>query len=322
MDMEKIRQFQKTVAENKNKEYRVFLFIFLCLFLVFFSSKLWLPSDAKIQHTAAGSERNVTASLSLTLNSWQYNPSAQYMEISYTIHGADETQDYKFIPTAHTNVNKAVALNTVVAYCSNDLLTLQIKNVPTKWQVISLWIKGKDMMAGDGISDSSTSDDTLQGANFFCDVRKVTINEHLVPQSALNYALKSIYKEITDVKTDITEINKKISMANTQINQLQFDISSLKANQKYQTDEEIQRSNSSIQNKTTQIDHLKNEIIDDQTKIKNDQEKLKKLNQKLNDTKSGKLPPSTETSSAAPTKTESDFKKATSDQDKKDMAVD
>lgn len=298
---DKIKLYRKALIENQNKAFTFFIIFFSCLYAVFFSSKLWLPSDVKVQNSAIGSERNVTGSLTLVLNSWQYNRDEQYMEASFTIRGEDDTQDYKFVPIAHTNVNRTAPLNVSVAYCSNDLLTIEIKDVPAEWQVISLWIKGQNVIDTDvSALASSESSDNLEGANFFCDSRKVVVNNALKPQSALNYTLQSIYNQMKDVKSDIASLNKNIATANTQITQLTFDISHLKANQKYQTQDDIQKSNSSIQSKTSQINDLKNTILDYQSQIKNNEEKLKKLNQKLDDTKNGKLSPVLNSSSKPP----------------------
>lgn len=287
---ERIKLYRKMLTENQNKAYTVFIISFSFLFLVFLSSKLWLPSDVKIENTAIGSSRNVTGSLTLILDSWQYNRTEKYMEASFTIHGEDDTQDYKFIPIAHTNVNKATPLNVTVAYCSNDLLTVQFQNVPENWQIISLWIKGQDTALSDTDTPSTESSDDLSGANFFCDNRAVAVNNSLKPQSAMLYSLQSIFNQMKDIRSDIVTQNKNIAAANAQIDQLIFDISSLKANQKYQTKDDIAKSNSTVQSKTSQISDLKNTIVGYQAQIKNDQEKIKKLNQKMDDTKKGKLP--------------------------------
>lgn len=291
MLQEKFKELQQKIQDNKNIEYTIFLAVAFCFLSIFLTSKLWLPSDVKIQNSAIGSERNVTGGITLVLDSWEYNESKAYMEASFTIHGADETEDIQFTPTAHTNTNKTTPLISKVAYSSSDLLTIQFTNVPKKWQVISLWIKGRDILSGEGSNISLETSDVLEGANFFCDIRKVVINDSLEPQSVLNYALQSIYNQMKSVRADISTLNTKISTANIQINQLNFDISSLKANQKYQTQDEIKQSNSSIDGRSSQIDKLKEDISSAQSQIKNDEEKLKKLNQKLDDTKSGKLSP-------------------------------
>lgn len=289
MFAEKIKLYRKALTENQNKAYTVFILFFSVLFLAFLSSKLWLPSDVKVQNSAIGSSRNVTGSLTLILDSWQYNKAEKYMEASFTIRGEDDAQDYKFIPVAHTNVSRATPLNVSVAYCSNDLLTLQLKDVPENWQVISLWVKGQDTALGEPDTSSIAASDDLSGANFFCDSREVTVNNSLKPQSAMNYALQSIFNQMKDIRSDIVAQNKNITTSNAQIDQLTFDISSLKANQKYQTKDDIQKSNSAIQSKTSLISDLKLSIVNDQAQIKNDQDKLKKLNQKMDDTKKGKL---------------------------------
>lgn len=277
----------------------VFLVLCFLLFTIFFSSKLWLPSDVKIQNTAVGSKRNVSGNLTLVLDSWQYNRAKHYMEASFTIGGEDDTTDYKFVPVAHTNVNRLTTLDVSVAYCSNDLLTIQFHYVPESWQVISLWIRSQDVIEEDKLetASSESSDDTLSGANFLCDSREVVVNNNLEPQSDMNYFLQSIYNQIKEIKIDITSLNNKIGLANTQIAQLQFDISSLKANQKYQTKDDVQKSNSSIESKNSQVGNLKNLIVGYKSQIKNDQDKLKKLNQKMDDTKSGKLSPALDSSS-------------------------
>ena len=284
----KIRQLKKKITENINKEYQIFLTVFFILMTVFVTSKLWLPSDVKVMNSSYGTQKNTSASTSLVLESWQYNKQENYMEISLKFKNADDTQDIKFKPTAHTNRNKSIPLNAYVAYSSNDLLMIQIKDIPQKWDVISLWVDEKDAL------NSSPEDEKLEalkGANFFCDIREVKINNSLKPQSELNYALKGICNQMSEIKKENSEINNKINSLNAEIKEFEFDISALKANQKYQTQDEIQKSNSSVKYKINQIDDIKNNILNYQTKIKDNKLKLQKLNQKLNDTKSGKIPP-------------------------------
>jgi small-conductance mechanosensitive channel len=284
----KIRQLKKKITENINKEYQIFLTVFFILMTVFVTSKLWLPSDVKVMNSSYGTQKNTSASTSLVLESWQYNKQENYMEISLKFKNADDTQDIKFKPTAHTNRNKSIPLNAYVAYSSNDLLMIQIKDIPQKWDVISLWVDEKDAL------NSSPEDEKLEalkGANFFCDIREVKINNSLKPQSELNYALKGICNQMSEIKKENSEINKQINSCNAEIKQLEFDISALKANQKYQTQDEIQKSNASVKYKINKIDDIKNNILNYQTKIKDNKLKLQKLNQKLNDTKSGKVPP-------------------------------
>ena len=283
-----IRQLKKKTAENINKEYQIFLTIFLVLIAIFITSKLWLPSDVKVMNSDIGTQKSMSESTSLILESWQYNKHDNYMEVSLKIKNADDAQDVKFNPTAHTNRNKSVPLNAYVAYSSNDLLMIQIKDVPQKWDVISLWVDEKNVL------NSSPEDkklETLKGANFFCDIREVKVNNSLKPQSELNYALKGICNQMSEIKKENSEIDNKIDLLNAEIKQLEFDISALKANQKYQTQDEIQKSNAAINSKKNKIDDTKNNILKYQTTIKDNKIKLQKLNQKLNDTKSGKIPP-------------------------------
>jgi chromosome segregation ATPase len=142
--------------------------------------------------------------------------------------------------------------------------------------------------------------DDNQGANFLCDIRKVSLNQSLKPQASLYYSLQSVDNEISAGKRQIAALKEKANEANADISQLNFDISALKSNQKYQTPEEIEQSNAAIQNKNSQINNLKNDIVQYQSGIRNGRQKLKKLQQKWNDIKSGKFKNASTKSAAAP----------------------
>ena len=294
--MTKIKWLQKRMIENINYTYRIFLLLFSVLLAVFLTSKMWLPSDVSIQNTAVGTMLNTTESVGVRLQSWQYNPSTHFMEAAFTYQDSDNLQNIKFIPTAHTDTNKAVNLNVTVPYEHNGFFVVQIQNVPQNWNVISLWIDSQqehtvDLTQSDsGIETAASSPSTnmQQGANFFCDVRKVVRNNSLKSQSSMYYSLKSVDNEISTVQSHMTQTKKKIAAANLSIQQLTSDISVLNDNEKYQTADEVKQSKDTIQSKTTQINELKNSIAQFQSDIKNDQLKLQKLRQKWNDTRDGK----------------------------------
>ena len=284
------------MIENSSYTYRIFLSLFSLLLAVFFTSKMWLPSDIAIQNTAVGTTLNTTESIGLRLQSWQYNPTTRFMEAAFTYQNSDSLQNIKFLPTAHTDTNKAADLNASVSYAHNGFLVIQIQNVPQNWNIISLWIDSQQEQTVDlsqpdsdiGMNVNGSAAHKQQGANFFCDARKVVRNSSLKSQSSLYYSLKSIDNEIAAVQSHISQTNKKITATNLNIQQLTSDISVLTDNQKYQTADEVKQSKDSIQAKTTQINNLKNSITQFQSDIKNDQLKLEKLRQKWNDTRDGK----------------------------------
>jgi regulator of replication initiation timing len=283
------------MIENINFTYRIFLLLFSILLAVFLTSKIWLPSDVSIQNTAIGTTLT-TESVGVRLQSWQYNPSTHFMEAAFTYQNSDNLQNIKFIPIAHVDTNKALSLSVTVPYEHNGYLVIQIQNVPQNWNVVSLWIDSQqeqtvDLTQNDSGVESPSSDTKAtmqQGANFFCDVRKVVRNSSLKSQSSLYYSLKSVDNEISTVQSHMAQTNKKITAANLSIQQLTSDISVLNDNEKYQTADEVKQSKDAIQSKTAQISDLKNSIAQFQSDIKDDQLKLKKLRQKWNDTRDGK----------------------------------
>lgn len=299
--MTKTSRLKKRLAANINRTYRIFLVLFFSLMAVFLTSKMWLPNDMKIQNSSMGTTRTTTSGLEITLKNWQYNPSEHLMEAAFSYQNSDDTDGMHFIPSARTDTQKNMKMDVSVPYSNNGFLVVQIRNVPQDWNAISLWIDSKGSQITDILSDTDSSptsessnsdpdsDASQQGANFFCDIRKVTVNRNLKSQNKLYYSLQSVDNEISSDKKQIALTQKKIDEANTDISQLNFDISALKSNQKYQTPDEVSQSNTSIQDKTSQISDLKNNITQGQQDVNNGKQKLKKLQQKWNDIRNGKF---------------------------------
>lgn len=287
-----IKSYQNKMRASSTLRYKVFLCAAFSFLFVFGTSKLWLPSDAKIMNTSIGTQLSTSISTSLKLRSWEYSKTNQYMEITFDVQNNEDVQNLNFIPAAHTNLEKKKDLNASTVLSKDGTLIIQIKDVPQKWDAISLWLQ----------DNLSSVDDTQfsNGAKFYCDIRKVAINNSLKPKTKLEYQIESVSNEISDTESDIGNFGKQIQQENAEIDQLNFDITALKENQKYQTDAEISKSNSVITGKLSEIDNHKNAILELQKEIEECKIKLKMLNQKLSDTKSGKL-----SSSEAPSPTSS-----------------
>jgi hypothetical protein len=274
----------KKLRDNSNITYRIFVFFFLGLMAVFVTSKLWLPNDLQIHHSRIGTEKSISATTSLTLSSWQYNQTDGYMEVLFNIKSSDDTSQIPFTVVAHSNRNKLAALQTSIAFNDGQLLAVQLKNVPASWDYISLWVQ---------LSDSSEDDDTLlsdlNGVNFLCDSRKVTVNNSLQPQSELEYSLRSIDIQIDFVNQQIQEEQQQIENYNLQIEQLNFDITTLHQNEKYETEDEIEDTEAAIKRKENQIDDYNNQILNCQQKIEEYQTKIEKLQLKRSDVLAGKF---------------------------------
>lgn len=275
------RSLQIRMKESSTMKYKVFLCAAFVFLFVFGTSKLWLPSDAKVMNTPIGTQLSTSTNTSLKLRSWEYSKLNQYMEITFDVQNNEDIQNLNFVPTAHTNIEKKKDMNASTALSVDGTLIVQIKDVPQKWDAISLFLQ-----------DNLSPSDNMQlsnGAKFYCDIRKVTINNSLKPKTELAYQIESVENDISDTEYDIENFEKQIQQENADIDQLNFDITALKENQKYQTDAEISKSNSVIASKLSEIDNHKNTILELQKEIEESKIKLQKLNQKLADTKSGKL---------------------------------
>ena len=276
-----IKSFRKKMKTNLTSMYRTFLSVAAVLMLLFLTSKFWLPSDVKVTNTSLGTALNTSSSTTVKLRSWVYSTTNHYMEITFDVDNRDESQSIKFTPSARVDTARTETLNSETALSYNGTLVIQIKDVPTNWHYVSLWIRDN--------LDTTEADESMSGANFFGDVRALQIDNSLKPRTGLVYAVQSVVNQIQDVKSQVKNYDTQIQEENTEINQLKFDIQGLKDNQKYQTADEVKASNSTINSKQSQIDTHKDNVLKLKGQIADAQEKLKKLNQKLEDTKTGKL---------------------------------
>lgn len=267
---------------NATSVYRTFLSVVGALLLLFLTSKLWLPSDVKVTSTTLGTALNTSVTTSVKLRSWVYSPTNHYMEITFDVDNTDNSQSIKFTPSARIDTARSVPLHAETVLSYNGTLVIQIKDVPTNWHYVSLWIK-------DNLNTPVSADDSMSGANFFGDIRAIKINDSLQPKTGLAYAVQSVVNQIENVNSQVKNYNTQIQQEGADIDQLNFDIKGLKDNQKYQTADEVKASNSAINSKQSQIDTHKDNILKLKSQIQDCNDKLKKLNQKLEDTKSGKV---------------------------------
>lgn len=226
-------------------------------------------------NTEVGAQLNTSVNTNVTLRSWEYSKTNQYMEIAFDVQNNNDSQNLIFTATARTNLEKKRALQTSIVLSNSNSLIVQIQNVPKKWDVISLQIEDNQ----NSLTETS--------ARFYCDKRKVALNESLAPKSNLDYQVEAVLIQISDVEEMIQNIEGQIQLEQSEIEQLNFDINVLRDNQKYQTNDEISKSNSVITSKLSEIDNHKNNILKLENQIAENNLKLQKLNQKLEDTKRG-----------------------------------
>lgn len=284
----------KAMRKASGKNYQTFIIVFVILFAVFMTSKLWMPDTSALDNTPCGTRAATSDNIDAGLHSWEYNPDKNYMEAVFNI----EEQQYvyseslKYTLELYSDNSQKTLLNCSVAYSDEDTLIVRMKDLPKGWKVLSLWISDNSddvVKKADGQTSSAAPIFNLSSskANFRCDRRAVQMNTALSPKSEKDYAITSVLNLIAEkkqqIKTDQQGIQQNISTIGT----LNQDIEKIQNEQSYETASEVAQSTTVIQDKENQIATLKKKNTDYQTDIGDCENKNQKLKLKLSDIRSG-----------------------------------
>lgn len=132
------------MGKQKRKRRRpkflpAFLGVFMLGYLFFFTSNWWMPGEEpKIKATAFYEVKETNKERKVTLFRWDYNEQQALMEVELRIEsqGAEQTKHYQY--TALERKEGKVPIKVIME--SEELIVLQLKDVPKKWNEISLRI--------------------------------------------------------------------------------------------------------------------------------------------------------------------------------------
>lgn len=277
---------KETKKRNPSAQYKAVCIILLVGLAIFLTSNLWLPSAQKVIHTDIGKSENTSPNVSITLVDWQYNPQTLYMEAAFAVHASSAFYSPGFRVAAISINHQNVPLEASVAYCKEQSLIVQIKNLPKDWDILALWIADDvdTKMLNTSASDETQTTQVFaagNGVRFNCDARKVKQNLSLAPKTEKDYRVQAVQNEIVLYNQKISEYERQIVQNSERTNTLNGEIKSIQAEQKYQTDSEIRDSNSAIQQKQKEIESLKGKDAETQKQILDCKEKIQKLNEKM-----------------------------------------
>ncbi len=282
------------------KSYRTFLIVFIALFVIFCTSKLWMPDTGNVTSTEIGTTISTSSYISLTLRDWQYNPKTGYMETTFDVDESSYiySSSLQFIVRLFSDNSQTTPLDCSIAYADENTLICSMENLPKGWQVLSLRIGDNTAdlkvatagtLSSEASSQTTTSKDETP-ARFNCDARTVSQNTALEPKTESAYAMQSILRHIQAQKDQITEYQNQINANNDTIQSLQNDIAGIRQDQVYQLDSERAQSDSLISDKEKQITTLQTKNEEYQDDIDACNEKIEMLNRQLSDLKNGTTP--------------------------------
>lgn len=324
----------KLIHGRENKFY-IGIIITLCIFLgVFFTSKYWMYDDSAIAQTDYDKPINGLNQTTLTLRSWEYNPTNHLMEVTIEREhtGTDAVEPTFTFEAKGKETKDTYPANKV--YESDDIMVIHIENVPSNYHVIGLFVtehrdskilkqEYKKQFKDDNNEVTVDADKMEQSTLpkpeeviIVGDYRKIKENKNLVIKSEKEYKKENIIEEMKRIKQEISLIiDESIPFEEELIDTLMKEKATLKGDMKYETEEEKDQTEKEIEQKENAIASAEEEIEQYKNHIQELKEKYESREAKLETL----LHPERETEEEKPEKTDKNKeKKEKKEQQKKE----
>src|SRR5699024_6168620 len=256
----------------------------LCIFLgVFFTSKYWMYDDSAIAQTDYDKPINGLNQTTLTLRSWEYNPTNHLMEVTIEREhaGTDAVE-----PTFTFEAKGKEAKDTYPAkkvYESDDIMVIHIENVPSNYHVIGLFVtEHRDSKILKQEYKKQFKDDNDKVTT---DADKMELSTLPKPEEVIIVGDYRKIKEMKRIKQENSLItDESIPFEEELIDTLMKEKATLKEDMKYETEEEkdqtekeIEQKENAIASAEEEIEQYKNQVKELKEKYENREEKLEAL---------------------------------------------
>jgi len=291
----------KTSFQNRieNKFYIGIIITSVILLGVFFTSKLWMYDDNPVMQTPFNSNINGLDQTTLRLNSWEYNPNKELMEVVLeTDHSGSDLIKPNFTFSARER-NDTDEFPVRVVYEDDTNIIVQIRNIPDNYQVIGLIVQEhrdtkileSEMENQPSATNTSVDQDTTDEEItipepaeqiIVGDYRKIKVNSELVTRDAFDYQIENVKREIEEIEQQITAIDdEQIPLQNEIMEVLNDEIESIEMDLEYQTDDEQEGSMREIESRENRINDAEKTIEDLELEIENLTEQHQNLHKRL-----------------------------------------
>lgn len=287
---------------TENKIYIVSLATIAILFVVFFTSRMWMYDDSPIAQSPFHTDIKGLEQTSLVLKKWEYDPEKELMEISIeTKHTGDDFIKPTFTFSAKER-DTGDEYPVKVVYQDGHDFVLQLKDVSNKHKVVGLFVyehRDEKILENElkeklnQINPSTSQDDKMDTdvdvtsvkpsrKVLVGDYRKIKINDELATKQAVDYQIENVNREIVQINKSIERIVKdKMPLQDDLVESLQADIISLKEEEEYQTEEEKKETATKISSKENSIKKAHEQKEEYEKSIAKLEEKRAKLFEKL-----------------------------------------
>lgn len=300
----------KVVHSKKNIYYFTATILIVAFTILFFTSKFYLYDDTPVHQTPLNKAITSLNDTEITPIRWEYNPKNRLMEIELIQKNTSDnplnaTLSYYAKERSGNDILKLKAHQIYKNPASGDTI-VEIKNVPTNYQLLGLFINEKAPASiNNHPSSVSPSSDGTSGSDseqvnekpvtskltIYGDYRRVKINSNLKRKTNKAYFENDIKNSLHLQQVKIEQIKKSVAQQDKLIGELNKQIATLKENKSYQTDSDQTQINSQIQQKEAAIKTIQINKDDLNILLTSQKDQLKKIEQQLKKETNGDLVP-------------------------------
>ncbi len=222
-----LKEKNEKLKRNTNRFLVSFLIIFFSGYLIFFSSKLWLPNTYNdVTVTPLGEEIEVQ-NRKIRIDKWAYSPESREMEIILEIENlsSDGINEYRF--TLFDRGTGAQEIRQTIN--TTDFIVLRA-TLSRRWSELSFRISAKDPA------------DELSTMKFYTTKKSIEIEEPLQEKTPEAYRREICDIRIRKIESEIAEKSEEIEKQRQTMNNAKEAAENLIEKAEYKTYEEREES--------------------------------------------------------------------------------
>lgn len=218
--------------------YRITAVVIAAIFILFFSSNMWLTVATEVYETSIGYTSQLDNDTTLTLKSWKYNADEKFMDVNIGIDCKYVDVDYSFNVYATDNLGRS--LDTYVAYSNLEFMVLNLSGIPNCDSVnvvVTLLVKGDLLTSQDSSAEVKTQSLSTTFTLTFDSIE--TDNSLSTDLTEDEYIIRNWEYDIDVLEIQVQELQASIRENNTKIFNSQSKISELEDSKAYKIDDEV-----------------------------------------------------------------------------------
>lgn len=276
-------------SHRENKIMISIIAIAMLLLAILFTSKIWMYDDDPIQQTPFHQGIKQLDQTEVTLTKWVFNKEKNFMEVVLQKKhvGSDLIKPtFKYVSQG---VEKDQVISTKVIYENDNLVVLQLSNLPEKLKHVLVAI---DEYRDEEIVQSETgvAPNKQQPSRYLIrgDYREIKIDNQLKISNKNVYEKETIQFDIEALEGQVADIleqqmplkDREMIEAEKDIKALEKELPFVTGDDKKELDQQILRKQQAIQKIILDKEDMNNTIVQLREKIEKLQSKIEYLNQK------------------------------------------